>query len=204
MPTLEQIQLKIAKLQAQAEVIAAKKASVVLNQIVGLMRKNGLTTAQIDTFLASRKPRGRPAKAATDVAAAGPKKRGRPAKAGAVVKKDKLPPKYRNPETGETWSGHARPPAWIKHVADRSAYLIAGAGASAKTAVKKGAQKTAVKKTARKTAAKKATVVKAAVHRGPRKTTANGTAGKTVARKTRGAATKRTPAADAPAEVTTA
>ncbi|WP_342802414.1 H-NS family nucleoid-associated regulatory protein [Paraburkholderia panacisoli] len=30
-----------------------------------------------------------------------------------------------NPKTGETWSGHARPPAWIKDVKDRSKFLIA-------------------------------------------------------------------------------
>jgi DNA-binding protein H-NS len=24
-----------------------------------------------------------------------------------------LKPKYRNPDTGQTWTGHARPPAWI-------------------------------------------------------------------------------------------
>src|SRR5262249_42001797 len=38
--------------------------------------------------------------------------------------KGKLPPKYRDPKTGATWSGHARPPAWIKNVKDRSQYLI--------------------------------------------------------------------------------
>lgn len=39
----------------------------------------------------------------------------------------KLPAKYMNPKTGETWSGHARPPAWIKDVKDRSKFLIGGA-----------------------------------------------------------------------------
>jgi len=46
-----------------------------------------------------------------------------PVKAAAM---GKLPPKYINPKTGETWSGHARPPAWIKDVKDRSKFLIAG------------------------------------------------------------------------------
>ncbi|WP_429315565.1 H-NS family nucleoid-associated regulatory protein [Paraburkholderia sp. GAS448] len=40
--------------------------------------------------------------------------------------KGNLPPKYINHKTGETWSGHARPPAWIKDVKDRSRFLIAG------------------------------------------------------------------------------
>jgi DNA-binding protein H-NS len=34
-------------------------------------------------------------------------KRGRPAK------KTPLPAKYRNPKTGETWSGRGRAPAWL-------------------------------------------------------------------------------------------
>ncbi|WP_375508490.1 H-NS family nucleoid-associated regulatory protein, partial [uncultured Caballeronia sp.] len=36
----------------------------------------------------------------------------------------KLPAKYRDPKTGATWSGWARPPAWIKDVKDRTKYLI--------------------------------------------------------------------------------
>nr|WP_155627036.1 H-NS histone family protein [Burkholderia diffusa] len=30
-----------------------------------------------------------------------------------ATSKRKIPPKYRNPETGETWSGRGRAPAWI-------------------------------------------------------------------------------------------
>jgi DNA-binding protein H-NS len=71
---------------------------------------------------------------------------------GKAAAKGKLPPKYRNPKTGETWSGHARPPVWIKDVKDRSKFLIAGgaeatvaatasAVSKAKAAAKKGASK---------------------------------------------------------------
>jgi DNA-binding protein H-NS len=35
------------------------------------------------------------------------------AKRGRPVKKAPLPPKYRNPKTGETWSGRGRPPGWL-------------------------------------------------------------------------------------------
>ncbi|WP_408360542.1 MULTISPECIES: H-NS family nucleoid-associated regulatory protein [unclassified Paraburkholderia] len=63
----------------------------------------------------------------------------------------KLPPKYINPKTGETWSGHARPPAWIAEAKDRSKFLIAsgaeaavaasaGVVSKAKAAAKKGAK----------------------------------------------------------------
>jgi DNA-binding protein H-NS len=44
-------------------------------------------------------------------------KRGRPAK------KAPLPPKYRDPKTGETWSGRGRPPGWLAGH-DRERFLI--------------------------------------------------------------------------------
>ncbi|TCG05368.1 histidine biosynthesis protein HisIE [Paraburkholderia steynii] len=72
-----------------------------------------------------------------------------PGKAAAM---GKLPPKYINPKTGETWSGHARPPAWIKNVKDRSKFLIAG-GAEATVVATTGIAskvKTAAKKSASK------------------------------------------------------
>lgn len=34
-------------------------------------------------------------------------------------------PKYRNPATGETWTGHGKPPKWIAGT-DRGNFLIAG------------------------------------------------------------------------------
>ncbi|WP_254699795.1 H-NS family nucleoid-associated regulatory protein [Trinickia violacea] len=82
--------------------------------------------------------------------------------------KGRFPAKYCNPKTGETWSGHARPPKWIANVKDRSIYLIAGAGSEVatepaaaskkKTATKKAAAaKTPAKNVvAKKDAAKKA------------------------------------------------
>ncbi|MHB9838029.1 H-NS family nucleoid-associated regulatory protein [Paraburkholderia terrae] len=71
---------------------------------------------------------------------------------GKAAAKGKLPPKYINRKTGETWSGHARPPAWLKDVKDRSKFLIAsgdeptvaanaGVVSKAKGAAKKGASK---------------------------------------------------------------
>jgi DNA-binding protein H-NS len=43
---------------------------------------------------------------------------------GGGRRKAALPPKYRNPKTGQTWSGRGRVPAWIgKH---RERFLIEG------------------------------------------------------------------------------
>jgi len=100
------------------------------------------------TWIASAKDRTKFLTDATGVTASKPKVSAKaPGKAAA---KGKLPPKYINPKTGETWSGHARPPAWIKDVKDRSKFMIAGdaeatvaatasAVSKAKAAAKKGA-----------------------------------------------------------------
>ena len=45
----------------------------------------------------------------------------RTAAAGAKPKRT-LPPKYRNPKTGETWSGRGRAPAWLGK--NRTRFLI--------------------------------------------------------------------------------
>lgn len=47
------------------------------------------------------------------------KKSGDTSKAAAV----KYPPKYRDPETGRTWSGRGRMPRWIQDM-DRTGFLI--------------------------------------------------------------------------------
>lgn len=166
MATLEQIQARMKKLQAQAEALLAKRAQAAVDQIRELMIKHGLTTADIEAR----------AKARREAKAAGRRLSNGVAKT-ATGAKGKLPPKYRDPKTGATWSGHARPPAWIKDVKDRTRFLIDGAaeialngsGASkATTAAKKvSAKKAAAKKApgkraaAKKTAAKKAVTVKA-------------------------------------------
>jgi DNA-binding protein H-NS len=116
MATLEQIQARMKKLQAQAEALLARKAQAAVDQIRDIMLKHGLTTADIE---GKAKARGQGKRVVTNVKA----------KAGASAK-GVLPPKYRDPKTGATWSGHARPPQWIKDVKDRAKFLIAGASAS--------------------------------------------------------------------------
>jgi DNA-binding protein H-NS len=118
MATLEAIQKKIKNLQAQATAIAAKEASGVLDRIRDLMEKHGLTVADLEVPAGKR--RGR--KLGSQTIEGGAKL--------ASKANGKLPPKYRDPKTGATWSGHARPPAWIKDVKDRSKFLIAGGAAS--------------------------------------------------------------------------
>lgn len=203
MATLEQIQARMKKLQAQAEKILAKRAQAAVDQIRTLMIKHGLTTEDIEARAKARRESTRKAaNAAKGVT-------GKRVKVAA--KKGKLPPKYLNPKTGETWSGHARPPAWIKDVKDRSKFLIAGAADSAASTVKaavKGvrgakkaggkaaAKKGAVKKAVRKTAAKKAVSAKTA----PVKKVAKKATRKTAGRK---AAAKKAPVASSGATAAT-
>ncbi|SIT47771.1 Histone family protein nucleoid-structuring protein H-NS [Paraburkholderia piptadeniae] len=122
MATLEQVQARIAKLQAQAGALANKQSSTVIAKIRDLMEKHGLTIADIDAHI-------------------GGKKRGRKPGSKAAVSAA-TSAKYRDPKTGATWTGHGRAPAWIASVKDRTKFLIDGSAVQAaavpKTAAKAG------------------------------------------------------------------
>ncbi|WP_080439961.1 H-NS family nucleoid-associated regulatory protein [Burkholderia ubonensis] len=138
MATLKAIQSKIAKLQMQAELMAEKQALIGLEKIRDLMEKHGVTLADIEGFV-SRKRGRKPGAAAA-----------KHAKATNQVKRV-VAAKYRNPETGETWSGRGRAPAWIKDAKDRSSFFIRA------PAEKKGTTRSASKgAAAQKVATKKA------------------------------------------------
>jgi DNA-binding protein H-NS len=132
MATLAQLESQIQKLQRRAEALREKKSVEVIARIQALMKEYGLTTADLAVAgLGTGKKRGRPF-GSKNVSAA---------KKGHA--KGKLPPKYRDPQSGATWSGHARPPAWIKDAPDRSVFLIDGATgtSSGSTVAKKGARR---------------------------------------------------------------
>ncbi|MEI6002454.1 H-NS histone family protein [Paraburkholderia bengalensis] len=119
MATLDNLQAKIARLQAQAEALAAKQSSGVIAKIRDLMEKHGLTVADIEAHT-------------------GGKKRGR--KPGVrTVPKPAASAKYRHPKTGATWTGHGRAPAWIASARDRTKFLIDGSAAQPAIAAKKPA-----------------------------------------------------------------
>ncbi|AFT90089.1 H-NS family nucleoid-associated regulatory protein [Paraburkholderia phenoliruptrix] len=104
MATLENVQAKISRLQAQAEALAAKQSAGVIAKIRDIMEKHGLTVADI-------------------AARTGGKKRGRKPGAAAVAR-PAAAAKYRHPKTGATWTGHGRAPAWIASARDRTKFLI--------------------------------------------------------------------------------
>ncbi|HKR38961.1 MAG TPA: H-NS family nucleoid-associated regulatory protein [Paraburkholderia sp.] len=116
MATLQSIQARIAKLQAQAQSLATTKSSAVLEKIRGLMDKHAVTVADIEAFVGKRRGR-KPGKTVT-------------AKQGSSAAK------YLDPKTGATWTGHGRAPAWIANAKDRSKFLTAGAAPKSAATVK--------------------------------------------------------------------
>lgn len=142
MATLEQIQTRLKKLQAQAEMILAKKAQAAVDQIRALMLEHGLTTEDIEAK-AKAKRQAKASNGSADHVNA---------KASDGVK-GKSAPKYQHPKTGATWTGHGRAPVWIVEAKDRNKFLIAG-GAEATVTTTAGAvskAKAAVKKTPKAT-----------------------------------------------------
>lgn len=111
MATLEQIQAKLKKLQAQAEALLARKSQAAIDEIRSLMEKHGLTAADIDTPAAGKKRGPKPIAKSVGIA-----------KTSAV--------QYQDPKTGATWSGRGRAPGWIAKARDRSRFLVGDSAVS--------------------------------------------------------------------------
>ncbi|RDK02410.1 H-NS family nucleoid-associated regulatory protein [Paraburkholderia lacunae] len=98
MSTYKALREQIERLTQKAEAARAVELQAVIAEIRARVSEYGLT--EKDIFPPRR---GRPAKTAKPVAA----------------------PKYRDPKTGQTWSGRGRTPAWLKSK-DRGRFLIKG------------------------------------------------------------------------------
>ena len=109
------IEKEISKLQKQAAALHDKRRKPVITSIVKSMREYGITPDDIAAAFGSAKS-GRSGKRK----AAG--------SASAAVKRP-VAPKYRHPETGETWSGRGKAPRWLMAAeaagAARDSFLIA-------------------------------------------------------------------------------
>ena len=64
------------------------------------------------------------------------------AKRGGNYVRGPQPAKYRDPETGATWSGRGRAPAWIANSKDRTKFEIAAANGRAKVTSTRASKKT--------------------------------------------------------------
>lgn len=98
------LEKEIERLQKQAAALEQKQRVPVIGDIVRQMREYDITPEDIAEAF-SRKGR---ASAGTPEPA---RRVGR--KSATTVVRNPVPPKYRNPETGGTWSGRGKPPRWI-------------------------------------------------------------------------------------------
>lgn len=102
---------------AASETIESRRSeeqATALNEIKEIIQNNDLSADQVMDFI-NPKPKskaGRPRKNASNAPKA--------TKATA----SKSPPKYREPESGATWTGKGRKPEWIKAAADPEKFLI--------------------------------------------------------------------------------
>ncbi|WP_284507510.1 H-NS family nucleoid-associated regulatory protein [Caballeronia sp. AZ7_KS35] len=117
MATLQSIQAKIAKLQAEAEAITKKKSANVIADIHALMAEHGITMDDLGSAFGGKK---RGSKMAM--------------KSASVAQASKA--RYWDPKSGATWSGHGRAPGWIASAKNRDKFLIDGSAAGASTAAK--------------------------------------------------------------------
>jgi DNA-binding protein H-NS len=98
MTTYRELKAKAGELLKQADKLRNKEVKAVIAEIRARMAEYDIT---VDDLKA-------PAKRATKARAKAATGKPRKAKAASVK------PKYRNPDTGATWTGRGKPPGWIK------------------------------------------------------------------------------------------
>lgn len=84
MTTLKSLLARRADLDSEIEHARQQQRSAVMSQILELMKLHGITSADIAT-----------------------------ASAGKGKRLGTVPPKYRHPESGQTWSGRGLQPRWL-------------------------------------------------------------------------------------------
>lgn len=98
--TLKQkIEKEIQKLQKQAQALQKKRRGPVIASIIKSMREYDITPEEIASAF-SKKSAGRTATVRTSASK-------------TAGKRAPVPPKYKHPETGATWTGRGKPPRWV-------------------------------------------------------------------------------------------
>jgi DNA-binding protein H-NS len=88
MTTYQEYQKKIGELQALAEAARKEELSAAKEKITAIMREHGLTLADL-SGAASKSPK-------------------------AEKTRNPVPMKYRDPTTGQSWTGRGRAPKWLE------------------------------------------------------------------------------------------
>jgi DNA-binding protein H-NS len=113
MKTYKDVTAEIEKLKAKAESLRKSEMAGVISRIKDAIKAYDLTAADLGLSVGAA-PRASKSAA-----------RSAPASGVSVGV-----PKYRDPASGNTWTGRGKPPLWIQGAKDRSAFLIDGAAAS--------------------------------------------------------------------------
>ena len=87
MPSYKQLTSQLEKLEAEIAAAREKEVAEAIAEIKAKIEEYGLTAEELGFGVTRGK--------------------------AAAAKKAPLPAKYRNPKTGETWSGRGRTPAWL-------------------------------------------------------------------------------------------
>lgn len=106
------IDTQIAKLEQQIEVERARFKAAVLDAVGTVLASYGLT---FDDLMPTKK---------TATNGAAPVKATKAKKKITITVKGTRPPKYRDPESGKTWSGMGHTPQWMATAKNRDAFLI--------------------------------------------------------------------------------
>lgn len=149
MKSYKALRAQIAKLEQQAEAMRQTQVKSVVTQLKKTIAEYGLTAEELGLVPGTRGVR-RAAKPAA-------KRRS----GGGVAK-------YRDPKTGQTWTGRGRPPAWIAAAKDRDAFLIGQAPAAEAPAAAPAAPRRAKAAKAAKAGKRAAAPRKAAAKKGRR------------------------------------
>ena len=109
------IQKEIEKLRKQAQALHSKRRKPVIASIVRSMKEYDITPEELASAFGK-----------ASAARVKPSATAKPAKAGAAKKP--VPPKYRHPASGATWTGRGKAPLWVveaeKNGQSRQQFLI--------------------------------------------------------------------------------
>lgn len=105
------IHKEIEKLRKQAQALQHKKRKPVIQSIIRSMKEYEITPEEITAAFGKT-----------------PATRGRVAKKSGTGSRGPVAAKYKNPETGATWTGRGKPPRWVVDAEDagksRADFLI--------------------------------------------------------------------------------
>lgn len=110
MQTFEQIQQQILDLQKQAETMRKQAMAAAIKEVKRLVNLYSLGYADIGITVGTPAKKGTAApKAKTQKSV----KATKGAKKAATDKRAAVAPKYRDNETGQTWTGRGKAPTWL-------------------------------------------------------------------------------------------